>query len=148
MCGEPLDLSHVDMPTYIYGSREDHIVPWDGAYRNTQVLPGRKRFMLGASGHIAGVINPPAKGKRSHWVGSASQYPASAEDWLENGGGTAGQLVARLGSLAQGPRRQASGRAPFTRQREAPPDRTRARALRQTEGLNGRHASFIHKELS
>src|SRR5204863_80926 len=72
VCGEVLDLGLVDTPAYIYASREDHIVPWDGAYRNTQVLKGEKRFVLGASGHIAGVINPPAKKKRSHWVASRS----------------------------------------------------------------------------
>jgi len=82
VCGEALDFSTLDMPVYIYASREDHIVPWDGAYRNTQVLPGKKRFMLGASGHIAGVINPPAKKKRSHWVGSSAAYPEDAQAWF------------------------------------------------------------------
>jgi polyhydroxyalkanoate synthase len=84
VCGEKLDLSRVDMPTYVYGSREDHIVPWDAAYRNTQVLKKAKtRFVLGASGHIAGVINPPAKKKRSHWIGPAQgPQPASADAWL------------------------------------------------------------------
>ena len=84
VCGEKLDLSRVDMPTYVYGSREDHIVPWDAAYRNTQVLKKAKtRFVLGASGHIAGVINPPAKKKRSHWIGPAQgAQPASADAWL------------------------------------------------------------------
>lgn len=84
VCGEKLDLSRVDMPTYVYGSREDHIVPWDAAYRNTQVLKKAKtRFVLGASGHIAGVINPPAKKKRSHWIGQAQgAQPASADEWF------------------------------------------------------------------
>ncbi|HWI09905.1 MAG TPA: class I poly(R)-hydroxyalkanoic acid synthase, partial [Burkholderiaceae bacterium] len=65
-------------------SREDHIVPWEGAYRNTQVLTGKTRFVLGASGHIAGVINPPAKGKRSHWIGAGAALPAQAQDWFDN----------------------------------------------------------------
>jgi polyhydroxyalkanoate synthase len=84
VCGEKLDLSRVDVPTYVYGSREDHIVPWDAAYRNTQVLKKAKtRFVLGASGHIAGVINPPAKKKRSHWIGQAQgAQPASADEWF------------------------------------------------------------------
>jgi len=84
VCGEKLDLSRVDAPTYVYGSREDHIVPWDAAWRNTQVLKKAKtRFVLGASGHIAGVINPPAKKKRSHWIGPAqASQPASADAWL------------------------------------------------------------------
>ena len=81
VCGEKIDLSKLDMPTYIYGSREDHIVPIGGAYASTQVLKGPKRFVMGASGHIAGVINPPAKKKRSHWTGD--KLPLSHQAWLE-----------------------------------------------------------------
>ena len=83
VCGEKLDLGMIEAPVYIYGSREDHIVPWDSAYRSTQVLKGKKRFVLGASGHIAGVINPPAKKKRSHWTGKTAALPATAEQWME-----------------------------------------------------------------
>jgi polyhydroxyalkanoate synthase len=85
VCGQKLDLRRLDAPTYVYASREDHIVPWDGAYRNIAALPGAKgklRFVLGASGHIAGVINPPAKGKRSHWIGPASA-PAGSKEWFD-----------------------------------------------------------------
>ena len=80
VCGEKIDLSKLDMPAYIYGSREDHIVPIGGAYASTQVLKGPKRFVMGASGHIAGVINPPAKKKRSHWIGD--KLPVSQQAWL------------------------------------------------------------------
>ena len=84
VCGEPIDLGSIDAPAYIYGSREDHIVPWQGAYRNTQVLQGKsRRFVLGASGHIAGVINPPAKGKRCHWIGAGAALPVKPEDWFD-----------------------------------------------------------------
>ena len=82
VCGEKIDLSKVTAPVFIYGSREDHIVPIAGAYASTQHLPGKKRFVMGASGHIAGVINPPAKKKRSYWTGSDSRFPAKVEDWL------------------------------------------------------------------
>jgi polyhydroxyalkanoate synthase len=89
VCGEKVDLGSIDAPVYIYGSREDHIVPWDGAYRSTRVLKGPSgtrakgvRFVLGASGHIAGVINPPAKGKRSHWIGTGTALPADPDDWF------------------------------------------------------------------
>jgi len=84
VCGEKIDLRRIDVPTYVYASREDHIVPWDGAYRNIAALPGTKgklRFVLGASGHIAGVINPPAKNKRSHWIGPATP-PATEKEWF------------------------------------------------------------------
>ncbi len=82
VCGEKVDLGKIDTPAYVYASRGDHIVPWEGAYRNTQVLQGKTRFVLGASGHIAGVINPPAKGKRSHWIANSPKLPADANAWL------------------------------------------------------------------
>lgn len=82
VCGEKVDLGRIKAPVYVYASREDHIVPWDAAYKNTQVLKGKVRFVMGASGHIAGVINPPAKGKRSHWIGTGSTLPADAQDWF------------------------------------------------------------------
>jgi polyhydroxyalkanoate synthase subunit PhaC len=81
VCGEKVDLGKVRAPVYIYGSREDHIVPWTAAYRSTQVMSGNKRFVLGASGHIAGVINPPAKGKRNYWTNA--KLPATAEAWFK-----------------------------------------------------------------
>ena len=80
VCGQPIDLSKLDMPAYIYGSREDHIVPIQGAYASTQVLKGAKRFVMGASGHIAGVINPPAKNKRSYWT--SDKLTPSHDKWL------------------------------------------------------------------
>jgi len=80
VCGEKIDLRKVDIPAYIYGSREDHIVPIGGAYASVQHLPGPKRFVMGASGHIAGVINPPAKNKRSYWTNA--KLPKTHEAWL------------------------------------------------------------------
>jgi polyhydroxyalkanoate synthase len=80
VCGQPVDLSTLDMPAYIYGSREDHIVPIQGAYASTQVLKGTKRFVMGASGHIAGVINPPAKKKRSYWT--SDKLTPTHDTWL------------------------------------------------------------------
>ena len=82
VCGEKMDLGQLTLPVYIYGSREDHIVPINAAYASTQVLPGKKRFVMGASGHIAGVINPPAKNKRSHWIRADGKLPATLEQWL------------------------------------------------------------------
>ena len=83
ICGEKIDLSLLDIPVYIYGSREDHIVPIGGSYASTQVLPGKKRFVMGASGHIAGVINPPTKNKRSHWIRTDGKFPKAAQTWID-----------------------------------------------------------------
>ena len=82
VCGEKIDFRRLDLPVYIYGSREDHIVPIGGAYASTQHLPGKKRFVMGASGHIAGVINHPSKNKRSHWIAPNDKFPPRVEDWI------------------------------------------------------------------
>ena len=65
-------------------------MPIGGAYASTQVLPGKKRFTMGASGHIAGVINAPAAKKRSHWVSEGSKFPKTAGEWIEGATETAG----------------------------------------------------------
>lgn len=78
-CGQPVDFARIEVPAFLYASREDHIVPWGSAYASTRLLGGPTTFVLGASGHIAGVINPPAKGKRNHWVGTIESDP---QRWL------------------------------------------------------------------
>ena len=80
MCGEQIDLAQLDMPVYLLATREDHIVPWQSAYQSTRILGGKIRFVLGASGHIAGVINPASKNKRSYWVND--DVAVDAEAWL------------------------------------------------------------------
>jgi len=80
VCGEQVDFASVKAPVFIYASREDHIVPWNAAYLSTALFKGKKRFVLGASGHIAGVINPPSKGKRNYWVND--KLPATANEWF------------------------------------------------------------------
>jgi len=80
-CGVPVDLGAVQLPIFVLATREDHIVPWRSAYRTLGLLGGDdKTFVLGASGHIAGVVNPAAKKRRSHWVGEP--YPRDPEAWL------------------------------------------------------------------
>ncbi len=78
--GEPVDLATINVPTFVYASKEDHIVPWKTAYESTQLVGGDVVFVLGASGHIAGVINPPAKNKRNYWKGDLDADP---ERWFE-----------------------------------------------------------------
>ncbi|WP_226408949.1 class I poly(R)-hydroxyalkanoic acid synthase [Dechloromonas denitrificans] len=80
MCGTKLDLGTLDMPVYLLATREDHIVPWQSAYQSTRILGGKIRFVLGASGHIAGVINPASKNKRSYWTND--DVKSDAEGWL------------------------------------------------------------------
>jgi polyhydroxyalkanoate synthase len=88
VCGVPVDLGKIDTPVFVYGSREDHIVPWEAAFVSMMLLnpkkPKANRFVLGASGHIAGVINPASKNKRSHWVNEANgkARPKTPAEWM------------------------------------------------------------------
>lgn len=85
VAGEKVDLGKIDAPVFLYASREDHIVPWGAVFASLRVLnpknPKRNRLILGASGHIAGVINSPAKKKRNYW--SNEKAAASKEEWLK-----------------------------------------------------------------
>ncbi len=80
MCGVKADLGKVDMPAFLLATREDHIVPWESSYLGRKHLGGKSTFVLGASGHIAGVINPAAKNKRSHWINDSNT--AKPDEWL------------------------------------------------------------------
>jgi len=84
MLGQPIDFGRIQLPTYVLATREDHIVPWKTAYESVNLLGGEKRFVLGASGHIAGVINPASKDRRSFWMNDT--LPARADDWLAAAG--------------------------------------------------------------
>jgi len=122
--GVPLNLGLLDLPTYLYGSREDHIVPWHAAYASTTILRGPLRFVLGASGHIAGVINPPAKQRRNYWVHDGAfafgQAPVRPDDWLEQAQHHTGSwwpdwtqwLREHAGALRIAPTRQGNPRYP------------------------------------
>ncbi|MEO8738457.1 MAG: class I poly(R)-hydroxyalkanoic acid synthase [Casimicrobiaceae bacterium] len=88
MCDEAIDLGRINVPAYVYASRDDHIVPWRSAYRTVKLLGGEPVFILGASGHIAGVINPAAKNRRNYW--SNELLTEDADDWLERAESIAG----------------------------------------------------------
>ena len=80
-CGEDIDLTKVKAPLYILASREDHIVPWKSAYLSKDLMGTEPRFVLAASGHVAGVINPPAKNRRSHWLND--DVSGDSDAWLD-----------------------------------------------------------------
>ena len=79
--GTPIDLGSIKTPAYFLSTREDHIAPWKTTYTGTQLLGGKNRFVLAASGHIAGVVNPPEGGKYSHWMNT--ELPHTAEEWFQ-----------------------------------------------------------------
>jgi polyhydroxyalkanoate synthase len=123
--GESIDLGAIDVPTYIFAAREDHIVPWKASYGSTQVLSNEVRFVLGASGHIAGAINPVSRNKRSFWRNDrlepeADDWLAGAEerpgswwtdwsDWLEGFKGRSRKAPVRLGDAEHPPIEPAPG---------------------------------------
>ncbi len=80
LLGTDIDLRGIKTPVYLLSTREDHIAPWKSTYRATQIYQGPIRFVLGASGHIAGVINPPSGNKYGYWVND--ELPADPDDWL------------------------------------------------------------------
>lgn len=79
--GVPIDLSKVKVPTYFVSAKEDHIAPWPATYRGVHLLGGIGKFVLGGSGHIAGVVNPPEKKKYGYWTNT--DKPPQAEEWLQ-----------------------------------------------------------------
>ena len=113
MCGVPLDLGKLDVPAYVLATREDHIVPWKTAYASARLLRGGIDFVLGASGHVAGVVNPASNNRRSYWLNGrleddAGTWLAAAERrpgswwthwsaWLEPHGGRRIAARVRLG---------------------------------------------------
>jgi polyhydroxyalkanoate synthase len=81
LAGTPIDLSKVDVPAYFISTAEDHISPWKTTYKGSRYLSGPVRFVLGGSGHIAGIINPPAAKKYHYWTSDAR--PETADEWLK-----------------------------------------------------------------
>jgi polyhydroxyalkanoate synthase subunit PhaC len=81
LLGARIDLRRIKVPSYLISTREDHIAPWQSTYRATQIYSGPVRFVLAASGHIAGVVNPPDSGKYSHWVNES--LPPDPEEWFK-----------------------------------------------------------------
>jgi polyhydroxyalkanoate synthase len=77
----PIDLRRIETPTYILSTKEDHIAPWHCTYTATQLYRGPVRFVLSGSGHIAGVVNPPAAKKYGFWT--REDFPKSPQEWLE-----------------------------------------------------------------
>ena len=137
--GHGLDLGALDMPAYVYASREDHIVPWKSAYASCRLLTGARRFVMGASGHIAGVINPPAKNRRSYWAApgeaAAGEQAMPADAWLETATQSAGSwwpdwcawLQQHGGALRKAPAKQ--GNARYKPIESAPGSYVRVRAV-------------------
>jgi polyhydroxyalkanoate synthase len=80
LAGTPIDVRKIKTPAYFISAMEDHIAPWASTYRGAQLFSGPTRFVLGGSGHIAGIINPPAANKYGYWANA--ELPADAGDWL------------------------------------------------------------------
>lgn len=134
-CGVPIDMRKVKIPAFIYASREDHIVPWQSAFATLSLFSGENTFVLGASGHIAGVINPPAKNKRSYWVGPTESKTQDPEKWDHEATEKPGSwwptwvewLATQSGKRVRAPKQ--AGRAPFDVLEAAPGSYVKVRAV-------------------
>ena len=100
LAGVPIDLSRVDLPTYFISTVEDHIAPWKTTYLGAGLLNGPVRFVLGGSGHIAGIVNPPAANK--YWYWTNDKLPDSADEWLANAEKHAGSWWSDWGNWIAG----------------------------------------------
>jgi polyhydroxyalkanoate synthase len=87
-CDTPVDLGRVKVPAFVVATRDDHIVPWKTAHLSAALLGGRTEFVLGASGHVAGIVNPAAKNRRHYWTNAAAA--PNAETWFAGAAQQAG----------------------------------------------------------
>ncbi len=119
MLGSKVDLSQIDVDSYIVAGIADHIVPWPSAYRNTQLLGGNPRFVLSTSGHVASMVNPPSNPKSTYRIGPSN--PPLHEDWLADAETIQGSwwtdyttwLADRSGGMKQRPRTLGSTKFPL-----------------------------------
>jgi polyhydroxyalkanoate synthase len=79
--GVPIDLGKIKVPSYFISTVEDHIAPWKSTYLGARRFAGPVRFVLGGSGHIAGIVNPPVANKYGYWVGGAA-LPETSDEWM------------------------------------------------------------------
>jgi len=82
ICNSPIDLGAIDIPCYFLSTIGDHIAPWKSTFKGTELMSGKTEFVLGASGHVAGVINPVSKNKRHYWINGAQGN--GAQQWLDS----------------------------------------------------------------
>ncbi len=78
--GVPVDIGKIKIPAYFISTAEDHIAPWKSVYKGARALSGKVRFVLGGSGHIAGIVNPPAANKYCYWTNA--ELPENSDEWL------------------------------------------------------------------
>jgi polyhydroxyalkanoate synthase len=83
LCGVKIDLGKIKAPCYFISTLEDHIAPWKTTYLGALTLGKPPRFVLGGSGHIAGIVNPPAANKYGFWVRDDNALPENGEEWLK-----------------------------------------------------------------
>lgn len=123
--GTPIDLSSITVPTFVTGAVTDHLTPWRGCYRTTQILGGPSTFVLSNAGHIASLVNPPGNPKATYytggppgpdpdaWLEGAQRHTGSWwerwADWVIERSGDERQAPTRLGSRRHRPREDAPG---------------------------------------
>ena len=107
MLGVPVDLSKVDVDSYVVAGIADHLTPWQNCYRSTRLLGGDSRFVLASAGHIAALVNPPGNPKASYQVNE--DHPADPAQWLRTADSVPGSWWPRLRELARRALRRREG---------------------------------------
>ena len=131
--GVVMDANKLDYPAYLFAAQKDHIVPWKSAYKTTRYLNGDVRFVLGASGHTAGVVNPVSSDKRNYWVNT--KLVNDPDDWFKRAKEMPGSwwkdfsawLVHLAGEQIEAPKTE--GDTLYNPLYEAPGEYVKARAL-------------------
>ncbi len=134
--GTPVDLSTIKVDNYVTGGLSDHLTPWDGCYRATQLLPGQSTFVLSPTGHIQTQVSPPGNPKSHYFVGG--EPGPDPHEWRAHRRTARRHLVGPLGGVGHRPRRRRETRPHQARQPPPQDPRARPRHLRPRAGLTAR----------
>ena len=138
LAGVPIDLSKVKVPAYFISTVEDHIAPWKTTYKGASYLGGPVRFVLGGSGHVAGIVNPPAANKYHYWTNEA--MPRDGRAMVRGCGAASGFVVERLAGVDRATKRRRKSACAGAGRSRVEGYRGRARQLRYPASRDGGNA--------
>ena len=139
--GKPVDLSKIKVQTLVTGGTTDHLTPWKGCYRTTQLLGGPMTFVLSNAGHVASLVNPPGNPKATYWLGPTPG--PDPEQWLAASDEAHGHMVGSVGRLGGQAQRPREASAQDARQPQVQGARQGAGHLRSGAGVAMADASSL-----
>ena len=145
MKGLPVDLGAIDAPAMVVATREDHIVPWETAYRGAMLLGSNSRFVLGASGHVAGIVNPASANRRMYWIADGDALPSESQAWLASAREHAGSWWTQwMNWLQPQSGKRIRARKTLGNKRYAPLEPAPGRYVRERHGFDVRSELAAH----